>query len=228
MSSYSIFIYYNYYFMNKLIFAILSFVLMAISTNSSFAYMNYNYPWCWNDDIVIWGQVWASCNVIDLKKWNDYQSGWFTYTNARSLFTSVNWNPYFSKNNTKLRSKLSPCAEWYRLPNQWEWATAENYAKLNNTNIESLLRLPLNGWYIAMRDDRWSQIIDERLNVYGSYWTSTYIGDKKLVYHIWSLYAWYRTNGSDLSYKNVSTWRYEVANIRCIRDNKNEEVYNIY
>lgn len=195
------------------------------------------YPGCSKDDLYIGGQIWASCNSLDRNSGSDFYSGWFYNGAMYAAYSSNNGknNTLYTqdKNFTNIRNwTFWPCANGYRLPTRWEWETAQNYARNNNTTIARLLNLPYNGWYMAYKDIRWNISVDARLNIGGAYWTSTAYYDTPYVMHLGSTLANYRTDGTDMSYMDSQyRWQYtdnslelvpglyqEIANVRCIKN----------
>jgi hypothetical protein len=196
------------------------------------------YPGCNNPDIIIGGQIWASCNALDKNTGSDNKSGWFFARDSRSSFIGYNgfgarleWagKVYPDTNWTN-----GPCADGYRIPTRSEWETAMYYARLNGVSLNTLLTLPTNGSYRGNRDTNGDIILESRYDVNGAYWTSTFEysnGYFPTVLHLGSTYQNYRTNGTDYSYqRNSYNWQYtdiglslvagtssEMANIRCIK-----------
>lgn len=48
------------------------------------------YPGCSRDDILIGGQIWASCNSLDRKIGSDVRSGWFFAGDMYAMYQSEN------------------------------------------------------------------------------------------------------------------------------------------
>jgi hypothetical protein len=197
------------------------------------------YPGCNNADIIIGGQRWASCNVLDKNTGSDAKSGWFFARDSYASFIGYNgfwarleWMRKVYPDNNNWNE--GPCAEWYRIPTRSEWETANYYARLNGVSINNLLNLPTNWSYKWNKDTNGDIILESRYDVNGAYWSSTFEysnGYFPTVLHLGSTYQWYRTNGTDYVYQNSTyNWQYtdiglilvagtssEMANIRCIR-----------
>lgn len=61
-------------------------------TNSIYVSSYSVYPGCSNSDIIIGGQIWASCNALDTGEGSASKSGWFFAGDSQSSFASYNGN----------------------------------------------------------------------------------------------------------------------------------------
>lgn len=197
--------------------------------------MYATYPGCSSADIVIGGQVWASCNALDMNAGSTVRSGWFFAGDVQASFFSNNGTMSvleWAGGQTRTKSwDVGPCANGYRLPNRGEWETLMSYARANNTTIMSILGLSQNAGYQASRNTAGDVTINARLPVSASYWTSTYYGSSPIVMHLGSTYMGYNTNATEYGYVNngyewirndtglelVNSTTGELANVRCIR-----------
>lgn len=196
------------------------------------------YPGCNNADIIIGGQVWASCNALDKNIGSDSRSWWFFARDSRATFAGYNGFggrlEWLGKVTSDSNWTEGPCATGYRLPTRGEWETALYSARLNGVSLANLLNLPTNGGYRANRDTNGDIILESRYDVNGAYWTSSFEyngGYYPTVLHLGSTYQNYRLSGTDMSYNSSNyRWQYtdiglelvagtsqEIANIRCIR-----------
>lgn len=193
------------------------------------------YPGCSKNDILLGGQIWASCNSTNLREWSDTESGWFFHGERYSVYKSQNGiNNTLSWQGRSLQGRswiMGPCSIGYRLPTRGEWETAENYARQNSTTVASLLNLPYNGSFLGYQDARYNSQIEARVDVGGAYWTSTIGTDTPYIMHLGSTLGGYRTDGTDMSQMDATyRWQHtengmelvpgklqELANVRCIR-----------
>ena len=203
--------------------------------NNAYGPVSSTYPGCSTADIVIWGQIWASCNALDRNAGSTNRSGWFFAGDTQSTFTSYNGSnatlEWMGKQTQVGAWTTGPCASGYRLPNRGEWEVLQSYARANSTTIGSLISLQSNWGYQASRNSGWDVSLTSRLPVSAAYWTSTMDGGTPTVLHIGSSYAGYNTTGTDYGYVNNSyQWAYtdtgltlqrsttgELANVRCMR-----------
>lgn len=58
--------------------------------NNAYGPVLSSYPGCGTADIIIGGQIWASCNALDRNIGSTNRSGWFFAGDAQSTFTSYN------------------------------------------------------------------------------------------------------------------------------------------
>ncbi len=193
------------------------------------------YPGCSTPDIVIGGQVWASCNAVDRGVGSTSKTGWFFAGDRESSFTSYNGAnsalEWMGKQTREKSLQSGPCAAGYRLPTQGEWNTLQSYARAGNTTIANLISLGQNGSYQGSRNTAGDVSITGRLSPVAAYWSSTNDGGTPIVMHIGSTYAGYNTTGTDYGYVNNGyNWTYnnnglelvrsttgELANVRCIK-----------
>ncbi len=194
----------------------------------------FAYPGCSTGDMVIGGQVWASCNALTKGKGSDLKTGWFLSGDRYSTFisyTGLGSRLEFQKKQTQTDIPAGPCAKWYRVPNRGEWETAIYYSRLNGTNVATLLGLPYNGGYRTFRDSDGDIMIEARTDFLGAYWSSTYEDiwwTRPVVLHLGTRS---RMDGTDGVYReNSYKFQYgenglelvggeetEMANVRCIR-----------
>jgi hypothetical protein len=204
-------------------------------TQSTYGSMSSIYPGCNSADIIIGGQIWASCNALDRNAGSTSKSGWFFAWDSQSTFVSNNGSnttlEWQGKQTQTSAWTTGPCASGYRLPNRGEWETLQSYARANSSTISSLIGLQSNWAYQASRNTGGDITITSRLPVSAGYWTSTMDGSTPTVMHIGSRYAGYNTTGTDYGYVNTSSqWSYtdtglelmtsttgELANARCVR-----------
>ena len=204
-------------------------------TQNSYGPVSSTYPGCSSADVVIGGQIWASCNALDRNAGSTSRSGWFFAGDTQSTFTSYNGSnatlEWMGKQTQAGAWTTGPCATGYRLPNRGEWEVLQSYARANSSTIASLIGLQSNGAYQATRNSGGDVTISSRLPVSASYWTSTMDGGTPTVMHIGSSYAGYTTTGTDYGYVNSGyQWAYtdtglqlqrsttgELANARCVR-----------
>lgn len=204
-------------------------------TQNSYGPILSTYPGCSSADIVIGGQIWASCNALDRNAGSIAKSGWFFAGDTQSTFTSYNGSnttlEWMGKQTQTSAWTTGPCASGYRLPNRGEWEILQSYARSNSSTIASLIGLQSNGAYQASRNSAGDVTISSRLPVSASYWTSTMDGGTPTVMHVGSTYAGYSTTGTDYGYVNSGyQWAYtdtglqlqrsttgELANARCVR-----------
>ena len=204
-------------------------------TQNNYGSFSSTYPGCSTADIVIGGQIWASCNALDRNVGSTTRSGWFFAGDTQSTFTSSNgYNTsleWMGKQSMTSAWTTGPCASGYRLPNRGEWETLQAYARANNSTITSIVGLQSNWAYQASRNSAGDVTITSRLPVSAAYWTSTMDGGTPTVMHIGSSYAGYNTTGTDYGYVNSGyQWAYtdtglqlqrsttgELANARCVR-----------
>jgi hypothetical protein len=198
------------------------------------------YPGCSRADIIIGGQVWAWCNATTASKGSSEKSGWFFAGDKSASFLSYNgWNQRLSF-QWKVKTQdwwwtVGPCARGYRIPTRGDYETAIYYSQLNSVTLASLLTLPENGGYRTYRDSDGDIMVESRLDVVGSYWTSTkedIYGLRNIVLHLGTRYGGSRMDGTDGVYTvEKNTWQYddaglelvggeitEMANVRCIRN----------
>ncbi len=197
------------------------------------------YPGCGQADIIIGGQIWASCNVYSKSTGSNEKSGWFFAKDSKASFVSYNglWAPLEWKWKVKSMSSWyrGPCANWYRIPSRWDWETALYYARLNKTSVSNLLNLPTNGGFRGQKDSDGDVLINGQLDVLGSYWTSSVeFGNyaKPIIMRINGVYQNYRLDGTYYSQKDSGyQWQYgenglslvtatssDLANVRCIKN----------
>ena len=202
---------------------------------SGYAQTAATYPGCSQADIVIGGQIWASCNALDRNVGSTAKTGWFFAGDRESSFTSYNGTntalEWMGKQTRESSWTVGPCASGYRLPTRGEWETLQSYARANGTSIASLISLEQNGAYQGVRNTNGDISISGRLSVAAAYWSSSVDGNVPMVMHLGSSYAGYNTNGTDYGYVNNGyRWTYtdtglellrsttgELANVRCIR-----------
>lgn len=193
------------------------------------------YPGCTQPDIVIGGQIWASCNALDRNAGSTSRSGWFFAGDRESSFTSYNGSntalEWMGKQTRESSWNIGPCSSGYRLPTRAEWETLQSYARANSTSIASIISLEQNSAYQGSRNTNGDISIAGRLSVAAAYWSSSVDGGVPMVMHIGSSYAGYSTNGTDYGYVSTGNrWTYtdtglellrsttgELANVRCIR-----------
>lgn len=203
--------------------------------NNSYGPTYGTYPGCSAADIVIGGQIWASCNALDRNVGSTTKSGWFFAGDRESSFTSYNSSSaaleWMGKQTRESSWNIWPCATGYRLPNRGEWETLQSYARAGSTTVASLISLSQNGAYQGSRNTGGDITITNRLSVDAAYWTSSVENGIPIVMHIGSSYAGYTTDGTDYGYvNNWYQWTYtdnglqllrsttgELANVRCIR-----------
>ncbi len=198
------------------------------------------YPGCTRSDILVWGQVWAGCNATTQSKGSSERSGWFFAGDKSASFLS--YNGIDQRLAFQWKGKIQdwwwtvgPCARGYRIPTRGDYETAIYYSRLNSTPLASLLLLPENGGYKAYRDSDGDIMVESRVNVTGSYWTSTkedIYGLRNIVVHLGTSYGGRRMDGTDgVNTYDKYTWQYddaglelvggevsEMANLRCIRN----------
>ena len=198
---------------------------------------NYaTYPGCSAPDIIIGGQIWASCNAIDRNLGSTNKTGWFFAGDRESSFTSYNGNDtaleWMGKQTRESSWNIGPCATGYRLPTQGEWNTLQSYARAGNTTISSLISLGQNGSYQGSRNTNGDITITGRLSATAAYWSSSVESGVPIVMHVGSTYQGYNTTGTDYGYVNSGyQWTYgdtglsllrattgELANVRCMRN----------
>ncbi len=202
---------------------------------NSYGPTSSTYPGCSSADIVIGGQIWASCNALDRNAGSMNKSGWFFAGDSQSTFISYNGSnttlEWMGKQTQTSAWTTGPCASGYRLPNRGEWEVLQSYARANSSTLASLISLQSNWAYQASRNSAGDVTISSRLSVSAGYWTSTMDGVTPTVMHIGSRYAGYNTTGTDYGYVNTSSqWSYtdtglelmqstvgELANARCVR-----------
>lgn len=208
----------------------------------SYAYIQDTsvYPGCGQADILIGGQIWASCNVLTKNTGSNDKSGWFFARDTKSSFVSYNglWAPLEWKWKVKTTTSWSqgPCANGYHIPSRWDWETALYYARLNGTSVSNLLNLPRNGGFRGQKDSDGDVIISGQLDVLGSYWSSSVeFGSNTynpVIMRINGTYQNYRMDGTYYSNKESGyQWQYgetglslvtatssDLANIRCIKN----------
>jgi uncharacterized protein (TIGR02145 family) len=193
------------------------------------------YPGCSAPDIVIGGQIWASCNALDRNAGSIDKSGWFFAGDRESSFTSYNSAnstlEWMGKQTRESSWNVGPCAPGYRLPNRSEWETLQSYARAGNTTISNLISLKQNGSYQGSRNTNGDIVITGRLPATAAYWSSSVDGGVPVVMHVGSTYQGYNTTGTDYGYvNNAYQWTYsdtglsllrsttgELANVRCIK-----------
>ena len=193
------------------------------------------YPGCSSPDIVIGGQIWASCNSLDRNAGSTNKTGWFLAWDRESSFVSQNGSTaaleWMGKQTREMSPTVGPCANGYRLPTRGEWETLQSYARAGNTTISSLISLGQNGAYQGSRNTNGDIVITGRLSVSAAYWTSSSDGGVPIIMHVGSTYAGYNTTGTDYGYVNSGyQWTYgdnglslirsttgELANVRCIK-----------
>ena len=206
--------------------------------SSGYGYYSGGYPGCGRDDIIVWGQVWAACNVGSRSNWSATTSGWFFANDLRASFVSQNGQgnllEWQGKALTSGNWGDGPCAKWYRLPTRGEWETALYYARQNRTSVSVLLNLPNNGGYRGYKDSNADVRIENRTDTLASYWTSSssYYNDSyPTLMRIGAVYQNYRLDGTYYSYSSSAyNWQYtdswlelisgtssDIANVRCIR-----------
>ncbi len=203
--------------------------------NSSYGSMYSTYPGCSSPDIVIGGQIWASCNALDRNEGSTTKSGWFFAGDREASFVAYNANntalEWMWKQTRESSWNKWPCATGYRLPNRGEWETLQSYARANESSIADLISLPQNGAYQGYRNTNGDIVISGKLSANAAYWSSSVNGNIPMVMHVWSSYAGYNTTGTDYGYTYTGyQWTYsdsglqllesttgELANVRCIR-----------
>jgi hypothetical protein len=203
--------------------------------NNAYGPISSTYPGCTSADIVIGGQIWASCNALDRNAGSTARSGWFFAGDSQATFASYNGSnttlEWMGKQTQTSAWTTGPCASGYRLPTRGEWEVLQSYTRANNSTIGSLIGLQLNGAYQASRNTGGDVTISSRPPVSAAYWTSTMDGGTPTVMHIGSTYGGYTTTGTDYGYVNSSyQWAYtdsglelqrstvgELANVRCVR-----------
>lgn len=197
---------------------------------------NYaTYPGCSAPDIIIGGQIWASCNALDRNVGSTEKSGWFFAGDRESSFTSYNGTStaleWMGKQTRESSWNIGACAPGYRLPTRGEWETLQSYARAGNTTIASLISLGQNGSYQGSRNTNGDIVITGRLSANAAYWSSSVDGGVPIVMHVGSTYQGYNTTGTDYGYVNNGyQWTYgdaglsllrsttgELANTRCIK-----------
>jgi hypothetical protein len=204
-------------------------------TQNVYGPMYSTYPGCSQADIVIGGQIWASCNTLDRNKGSVEKSGWFFAGDVQSTFTSSNTAnatlEWMGKQTMTSAWTTGPCASGYRLPTRGEWETLQSYARANSRSISDMIGLKQNGAYQASRNSAGDITITGRIPVSAGYWTSTMDNGTPTVMHIGSTYGGYRTDGTDYGYVSSGyNWTYtdtglqllrstvgELANVRCVR-----------
>ncbi len=213
------------------------FLLLAFFASIVLPFSTFAYPGCTTGDLVIGGQVWASCNSLTKNKGSTVKSGWFSAGDTLATFLSYNGigsRLEFQRKTSPTDSFIGPCAKGYKVPNRGEWETAIYYSRLNGVTLSTLLGLPYNGSYRTFRDSDGDIMVTARENVLGAYWTSTYEdiwGYRPVVLHLGATYLGYRIDGTEWVYKEETrTFQYgenglelvggeesEMANVRCIR-----------
>ncbi len=199
----------------------------------------FAYPGCDQSDILIGGQVWASCNATAQSKGSSAKSGWFFAGDKSPSFIAYNGVDQRLSFQGKNRKQdwwwtVGPCAKGYKLPTRGDFETAIYYSELNNIALARLIALPENGGYRTYRDSDGDIMVEARTQVTGAYWTSTkedIYGLRNIVMHLGESYSGRRMDGTNgvYSYEKL-TWQYddaglelvwgevtEMANIRCIR-----------
>ena len=195
----------------------------------------FAYPGCGSSDMIVWGQVWASCNALTKGKGSDTRSGWFTAGDRFSSFISYNGLSSaldYQRKTTQRDITSGPCAPGYRLPTRTDWEIAMGYARWNQTTLASLLRLPYNGGYRVFREWDGMITLDARTDLLGSYWSATVEDIWPIVLHLGTTYQGYRSDMTDGARTEWSfQWQdrpdgttdlvageeVEIANVRCIR-----------
>lgn len=203
--------------------------------NNSYRPLYSTYPGCSSPDIIIGGQIWASCNALNRNGGSSSKSGWFFAWDIKSSFISYNGInttlEWIGKQTWEKSWNIGPCANGYRLPTRGEWETLRSYARANWSSVASLISLPQNGAYQWYRNTNGDIVVSGRLPVDAAYWASSQIGERSMVMHIGSSYAGYNTSGTDYGYAYTGyQWTYtdtglqliesttgELANVRCIR-----------
>lgn len=209
-------------------------LLLAFLSSLFIPFSTFAYPGCSTGDMVIWGQVWASCNALTKGKWSDIKTGWFLSGDRYSTFisyTGLGSRLEFQKKQTQKDIPFGPCAKGYRVPTRGEWETAIYYSRLNGTNVATLLWLWYNGGYRSFRDTDGDIMIESRSDMLGAYWSSTYEDiwwTRPIILHIWTRShidgtdGVYRENAYKFQYGEnglelVGGEESEMANVRCIR-----------
>ncbi len=112
-------------------------------SQNSYGPVSSTYPGCSSADIVIGGQIWASCNVLDRNAGSTSKSGWFFAGDTQSTFTSYNGSnttlEWMGKQTQTSAWTTGPCASGYRLPNRGEWEVLQSYARANSSTIANLI-----------------------------------------------------------------------------------------
>lgn len=219
--------------MRKFLLLILSIMALLPLTQT------YAYPGCDRADIIVGGQVWAGCNSTTQSKGSSARSGWYFAGDKSASFLSYNGIDQRLDFQGKYKSQdwgwtVGPCARGYKIPTRSDYETAIYYSRLNTTSLASLLALPENGGYKSYRDSDGDIMVESRVNVTGSYWTSTkedIYGLRNIIVHLGTSYGGRRMDGTDGIYNSDKyTWQYddaglelvggevsEMANLRCIR-----------
>ena len=117
-------------------------------TQNSYGPVSSTYPGCSSADIIIGGQIWASCNALDRNAGSTAKSGWFFAGDVQSTFTSYNGSnttlEWMGKQTQTSAWTTGPCAPGYRLPNRGEWEVLQSYARANSSTIANLISLQSN------------------------------------------------------------------------------------
>jgi hypothetical protein len=117
-------------------------------TQNSYGPVSSTYPGCSSADIVIGGQIWASCNAVDRNAGSTNRSGWFFAGDTQSTFTAYNGSnatlEWMGKQTQAGAWTTGPCASGYRLPNRGEWEVLQSYARANSSTIANLIGLQSN------------------------------------------------------------------------------------
>lgn len=198
------------------------------------------YPGCSGADILIGGQIWASCNALSKNIGSTEKSGWFFAKDLKSSFVSYNgigapleWKGKATSTNSWFQG---PCAKGYRLPTRGDWETVIYYARLNGTSVTNLINLPKNGGFRGYKDSDGDIRIEGQQDVLGSYWTNSFEYSNNtytpVVMRINGTYQNYRVDGT--YYSDTTTgyeWQYgetglslvsgtysDLANVRCIKN----------
>lgn len=202
-----------------------------LETNDTCKYIG-RYPWCDKNDIVIWSQIWAACNVWATISWNspdssapNFAGGYYQrwkYDTSRTEKHPWNEKDRQIRNDdawwdTSLSSTIIkwPCAKWYHVPSESEFILAIDKA-WSLYKFRSKLNLPL-AW---IRHEK-SQYDGKWLDWY--YWTSTLDSECSKIFMIDSsaFRIWlrrdYGLSENCNGYQNRPS-RLLWLNIRCIKD----------
>jgi hypothetical protein len=198
------------------------------------------YPGCSAPDIIIGGQIWASCNALTKNTGNTNKSWWFFARDTRASFYSYNgrgapleWQGKTRPQNTPWIT--GPCAPGYRIPSRWDWETILYYARLNGSSVTTILNLPRNGWFRGYKDSDGDVRIESEQDIAWAYWSSSVeYGNNQSFPIVMRINAPYQANRMDGTYYSDTEswydWQYsdaglslvagtasDLANVRCIK-----------